>query len=217
MEHAKTGRERLCLFLDAKGNTVMRLLAVAHVVDNNHLLGAAARFFKKKIGYIPEHDADLPFVRPDFEVRPAIKGICGGTTVLNGCFIHTMDCLFWLTQLMPQAILAHLEGDIGPELRASGFEREHEITLEQWAVQQPAEHGDNAGAAAVEPFSDSEEGTDSAVSSSKGEEDVSCEGPSRLHRSGESDSKPHCLEGLQQQLRSAEVSRSQGNEMCFPD
>ncbi|KAL3140995.1 hypothetical protein ABBQ32_005512 [Trebouxia sp. C0010 RCD-2024] len=25
------------------------------------------RFFKKKLGYIPEHDADLPYVRPDFQ------------------------------------------------------------------------------------------------------------------------------------------------------
>ena len=26
------------------------------------------RFFKKKLGYIPEHDPDLPYVRPDFQV-----------------------------------------------------------------------------------------------------------------------------------------------------
>ena len=127
---------------------------------------------------------------------------------------HTMDFLVLLTQLMPQAILAHLEGDIGLELRASGFEREHEITLEQWAVQQPAEQEDTTGATAVEPISDSEEGTsDSAASSSEGKEDVSCERFSRPHSSGESDSKPHSLEDVQQRLRSAEVSGTQGNEL----
>ena len=26
------------------------------------------RFFKKKLGYIPEHDETLPYMRPDFEV-----------------------------------------------------------------------------------------------------------------------------------------------------
>jgi len=63
------------------------------------------RFFKKKIGYIPENDVSNVFDRPDFE-----------------------------------AILSRLEENIGPELKASGFEREHQVTLEQWAAQQdPAE------------------------------------------------------------------------------
>lgn len=39
------------------------------------------RFFKKKLGYIPEHDADLPYVRPDFQVPTA--------------------CLHWKASLVP--------------------------------------------------------------------------------------------------------------------
>jgi hypothetical protein len=41
-----------------------------------------------------------------------------------------------------QEIISDLEEDIGPELRASGFERDHQVSLEDWASQQPLQTED---------------------------------------------------------------------------
>jgi len=55
------------------------------------------RFFRKKLGYMPELDADLPCVRPDFQARAgpaALPATCGhrealelgtGPAMLLGC------------------------------------------------------------------------------------------------------------------------------------
>ena len=172
-------------------------------------------FSKRRLGTFPSMTLTCPMCDLTLRYVLQIRGLWSYHSAQGLPYTQRIAC--FSMQLMLQAILAHLEGDIGPELRASGFEREHEITLEQWAVQQPAEREDAIGARAVESIPDSEEGTDSAVSSSERQDDVSCEGSSRLHISGESESKPHCLEGLQQRLRSAEISGSQGSEMYFPD
>lgn len=47
-----------------------------------------------------------------------------------------IDCVLPLAH---QKLLAGLDGDIGPELKASGFERDYQLTLEEWTAQQPAE------------------------------------------------------------------------------
>ena len=58
------------------------------------------------------------------------------------------------------------EGDIGPEVRASGFEREHEVTLETWNAQRPAEFD---GSVAEDSVSSSAPGSDSDAADAEGE------------------------------------------------
>lgn len=58
-----------------------------------------------------------------------------------------------------QALLLDKEGDIGPEVRASGFEREHEVTLEMWNAQRPAELDEDS------PEDDAPSNSDSGSSS----------------------------------------------------
>lgn len=82
-----------------------------------------------------------------------------------------------------QAILAGIEDDLGPELRASGFDTEHEKALADWstetrgkaATDSPAEDGE--GSEEQEESSDSEESADDLkedTTAIRQEESTSC-------------------------------------------
>ena len=57
-----------------------------------------------------------------------------------------------------QAILTNLEGDLDSEVRASGFEREHEVTLESWNAQNLASPEDRTELGATDSSSSASEG-----------------------------------------------------------
>ena len=97
-----------------------------------------------------------------------------------------------------QAIVDGLEGDLGPELSASGFEREHQLTLEEWAAQQPeasttAEPFDSDGSEAesISPGS-SDDASDTEVAEAE---------PGRLQSSAET--RPSSAERLGEDVESS--------------
>ena len=59
----------------------------------------AFRFFKKKIGYIPEHDSTLTAIRPDFEVSlqtiECAKQAGSRPSVALACLLVFQVCLAW--------------------------------------------------------------------------------------------------------------------------
>ena len=68
-----------------------------------------------------------------------------------------------------QALLLDKEGDIGSEVQASGFEREHEVTLEMWNAQRPAEAEDSASSSsASDSGSNAEDAEDKLADDSRG-------------------------------------------------
>lgn len=67
-----------------------------------------------------------------------------------------------------QALLLDKEGDIGSEVQASGFEREHEVTLEMWNAQRPAEAEDST----AEDSAQSSNASDSNSNAEDAEEEL---------------------------------------------
>ena len=106
------------------------------------------RFFEKKLGYLPEGDPALELVRPRFEDSlPPV----GSSTDGEGGKVKGIDEI----------------------LRASGFKKEHESTLERFITTIGKKRGDDSTSESEE---ESEEESDESISSESGNESGSDSG-----------------------------------------
>jgi RIO kinase 2 len=129
------------------------------------------RFFERKLGYLPDDDPALQLTTPSFEDVMASSGMDGGDAIKGADASTSLDA----------------------ELRASGWKKEHEQTLDRWVA---------AGRTRREERSDEESGSDSEEkerSDSDSDSDSTSDGPA------------HGDDGVDEGLERASCEDAEGN------
>ena len=130
------------------------------------------RFFKKKLGYIPEHDEALSSLRPNFKVgilskiacmhhplRRLPHAICHQRALQHRANVTCCPPAPCTVFCCAQDLVAHSTCTLDKELAASGFQQQHQAVLEEYSGlrSDSDDDGDSSSATAHDSFARSDD------------------------------------------------------------